>query len=284
MLIVEDVALTYSNGVEALQGIHLRLSHGIFGLLGPNGAGKSSLMQLLATLSRPSRGNMRFGDIDLLAQPQLMRRHLGYLPQDFGVYPNASAVNLLDQLAVLKGIVARSERAAEIERLLTLVNLWPERNRAVATYSGGMRQRFGIAQALIGHPRLIIVDEPTAGLDPEERNRLYDVLAQVAEGAVVIVSTHIIEDVASLCDWLGVLAGGRLLFTGTPEKLVEPLSGRLWSTEIEPSYGVVLSSGLVRRRRHYRVFAEAAPCDGARPAEATLEDGYFAVLKGCHPC
>jgi ABC-type multidrug transport system ATPase subunit len=147
-----------------------------------------------------------------------------------------------------------------------------------------MRQRFGIAQALIGHPRLIIVDEPTAGLDPEERNRLYDVLAEVAEGAVVIVSTHIIEDVASLCDRLGVLVGGRLLFTGTPEELAAPLSGRLWSTEIEPSDGVVLSSGLVRRRRHYRVLAEAAPCNGARPAEATLEDGYFAVLKGCHPC
>ena len=284
MLIVEDVALTYPDGTEALHGIHLRLSHGIFGLLGPNGAGKSSLMQLLATLSRPSRGNMRFGNIDLLSQPQLLRRQLGYLPQNFGVYPSASAVDLLDQLAVLKGIMSRSERAAEIERLLTLVNLWPVRTRAVATYSGGMRQRFGVAQALIGQPRLIIVDEPTAGLDPEERNRLYDVLAEVAEGAVVIVSTHIIEDVASLCDRLGVLAGGRLLFTGTPEELAEPLSGRLWSTEIEPSDGLVLSSGLVRRRRHYRVLAEAAPCAGARPAEATLEDGYFAVLKGCLPC
>jgi ABC-2 type transport system ATP-binding protein len=278
MLVVEDVALTYPDGTEALRGIDLRLDRGIFGLLGPNGAGKSSLMQLLATLHRPSRGTMCFDDVDLLAQPQQLRRQLGYLPQDFGLYPNASAVDLLDQLAVLKGITARAERRFEIERLLVLVNLWDVRDRAVATLSGGMRQRFGVAQALIGRPRLIIVDEPTAGLDPEERNRLYDILAEVAEDAVVIVSTHIIEDVASLCDRLGVLAGGRLLFTGTPDQLVAPLRTRLWSTEQELRDGLLLSSRLVGRRRHYRVLAEA-PLASATPVEPTLEDGYLAMLK-----
>jgi ABC-type multidrug transport system ATPase subunit len=283
MLVLNDIALTYPDGTEALRGIDLRLDSGIFGLLGPNGAGKSSLMQLLATLQRPSRGSMRFDDIDLLTQPQRLRQQLGYLPQDFGVYPNASAIDLLDQLAVLKGITARAERSAEIERLLTLVNLGDVRRRAVGTFSGGMRQRFGVAQALIGRPRLIIVDEPTAGLDPEERNRLYDVLAQVAEEAVVIISTHIIEDVASLCDRLGVVASGRLLFTGTPDELVTPLGGRLWSTELEPGEGLVLSSRLVRRRRHYRVLAETPPASATR-VEPTLEDAYLAMLKVGRSC
>ena len=283
MLVVEDVALTYPDGTEALRSIDLRLGRGIFGLLGPNGAGKSSLMQLLATLRRPSRGTMRFDGIDLLARPQQLRRQLGYLPQDFGVYPNASAVDLLDQLAVLKGIAGRAERRSEVERLLTLVNLSDVRSRAVANFSGGMRQRFGVAQALIGRPRLIIVDEPTAGLDPEERNRLYDVLAEVAEDAVVIVSTHIIEDVASLCDRLGVLASGGLLFTGTPEELVAPLRARLWTTELEPQNGLLLSSRLVGRRRHYRVLADTPPASATR-VEPTLEDGYLALLKADRPC
>ncbi len=284
MLVLENVALTYADGTEALRGVDLSLRRGIFGLLGPNGAGKSSLMQLLATVRRPSCGAIIFEDINLLAEPRRLRRLLGYLPQDFGVYPNASATSLLDQLAVLKGIAGKNERGAEVERLLRLVNLWDVRARAVATFSGGMRQRFGVAQALIGRPRLIIVDEPTAGLDPEERNRLYDVLALVAEDAVVIVSTHIIEDVASLCDRLGVLAGGRLLFTGTPAELAAPLRGRLWTSDEEPSSGLVLSSRLIGRRRRFRVLAGAAPAADARPAEPTLEDGYLAVLKGAHPC
>jgi ABC-type multidrug transport system ATPase subunit len=283
MLVVDDVWLTYPDGTEALKGIDLRLDRGIFGLLGPNGAGKSSLMQLLATLQRPSRGSMRFDDVDLLLHPRRLRQQLGYLPQDFGVYPNASAVDLLDQLALLKGITARAERRAETQRLLDLVNLTDVGTRAVATFSGGMRQRFGVAQALIGRPRLIIVDEPTAGLDPEERNRLYDVLAQVAEDAVVIVSTHIIEDVASLCDRLGVLAGGRMLFAGTPDELISPLHGRLWSTDLEPAGVPVLSSRLVGRRRYHRVLAEQPPAN-ATPAEPTLEDGYLAALKDGASC
>jgi ABC-type multidrug transport system ATPase subunit len=284
MLVVEDVGLTYSDGTEALRGIDLRLAYGIFGLLGPNGAGKSSLMQVLATLQRPSRGSMRFEDIDLLAQPQRLRQRLGYLPQEFGVYPNASALDLLDQLALLKGVTSRAERSAEIERLLALVNLSDVGNRPVAAFSGGMRQRFGVAQALIGRPRLIIVDEPTAGLDPEERNRLYDVLAEVAEGAVVLVSTHIIEDVATLCDHLGVLAGGSLLFTGTPDELAAPLAGRLWLTEEDPQDGRVLSSRLVGRRRHFRVVGEEPPTADSTRVDPTLEDGYLSVLKSAGSC
>jgi ABC-type multidrug transport system ATPase subunit len=284
MLIVEDVALTFPDGTDALRGVNLSLGNGIFGLLGPNGAGKSTLMQVLATLRRPTRGRLRFDNIDLLAHPKRLRQQLGYLPQDFGVYPNMSAVELLDQLAVLKGLTSRSARAAEIERLLDIVNLRDVANRAVATYSGGMRQRFGVAQALIGRPRLIIVDEPTAGLDPEERNRLYDVLADIAADAVVIVSTHIIEDVASLCDRLGVLAGGRLLFTGPADALSAPLAGRLWSSATEPAGGTMLSSRLVGRRRQFRVLADAPPAPDARPVEPSLEDGYLAVLRGADAC
>jgi ABC-type multidrug transport system ATPase subunit len=284
MLVVEGLSLTYPDGTEALRSIDLQLGWGIFGLLGPNGAGKSSMMRLLATLQRPSRGSMRFDDIDLLAEPERLRQQLGYLPQDFGVYPNTSALDLLHHLAVLKGITGSADRSIEIERLLTLVNLWEVRSRAVATFSGGMRQRFGVAQALIGRPRLIIVDEPTAGLDPEERNRLYDVLARVAEDAVVIVSTHIIEDVASLCDRLGVLASGRLRFIGTPEELSAALLGRLWISSEEPAAGLVLSSRLVSRRRQFRIVSDAAPNPGSRQIEPALEDGYLAVLKGVHPC
>ena len=279
MLTIGNLALTYPDGTEALRGIDLQLDRGIFGLLGPNGAGKSSLMQLLATLRRPSRGSIRFGDIDVLAQPELLRRQLGYLPQDFGVYPNISALDLLDHLVVLKGIVSRAARRAETERLLRLVNLWDARARAVASFSGGMRQRFGVAQALIGSPKLIIVDEPTAGLDPEERNRLYDVLAQVAEAAVVIVSTHIIEDVASLCSRLGVLARGRLLFTGTPGELIDRVNGRIWLSSQEPQGGDILSSRLQGGGRQYRVLAQDAPSREAHPTTALLEDAYMAALK-----
>lgn len=284
MLAVEDLTLIYPDGTEALRGIDLCLGRGIFGLLGPNGAGKSSLMRLLATLQRPSRGSMRFDDIDLLAEPERLRQRLGYLPQDFGVYPNTSALDLLDHLAVLKGITARADRSAEIERLLTLVNLWEVRSRAVATFSGGMRQRFGVAQALIGDPRLIIVDEPTAGLDPEERNRLYDVLAEVAEDAVVIVSTHIIEDVASLCDRVGVLAGGRVQFIGTPDDLSALLLGRVWISDQQPAAGLVLSSRLLSRRRQFRIVSDTPPDPRSTQIEPAIEDGYLAVLKGARPC
>lgn len=205
-------------------------------------------------------------------------------PQDFGVYPNTSALDLLDHLAVLKGITARADRSAEIERLLTLVNLWEVRSRAVATFSGGMRQRFGVAQALIGDPRLIIVDEPTAGLDPEERNRLYDVLAEVAEDAVVIVSTHIIEDVASLCDRVGVLAGGRVQFIGTPDDLSALLLGRVWISDQKPAAGLVLSSRLLSRRRQFRIVSDTPPDPRSTQIEPAIEDGYLAVLKGARPC
>ena len=214
MLRVEDVALTYPDGTKALAGVDLKLQPGIFGLLGPNGAGKSSLMRLLATLQRPSRGNLQFDDINLLSQPRRLRMRLGYLPQDFGVYPNVSAADLLDQLIVLKGITRRHDRRAEAERLLQLVNLWRVRDRAVANFSGGMRQRFGIAQALLGAPRLVIVDEPTAGLDPDERNRFLNLLAKIGEQVAVILSTHIVDDVTDLCPRMAMIVKGQVLLQG----------------------------------------------------------------------
>jgi ABC-type multidrug transport system ATPase subunit len=279
MLTIHDLSFAYPNGTEAVRGVSLEVPRGIFGLLGPNGAGKSTLMQLLATLKRPGRGTIHFGNIDVLADPRALRRTLGYLPQDFGVYPHASARDLLDQLAVLKGVIGRAERRDTIERLLRMVNLWDARDRAVASFSGGMRQRFGVAQALIGDPQLIIVDEPTAGLDPEERNRFHDILVGIGERAVVVLSTHIVEDVANLCERMAVLAGGRILFAGAPAEMVQRLEGRLWASTAEPTSGEPLSSRLVSGRRSYRILADA-PSAGAEPVEPQLEDAYFASVKG----
>jgi len=280
VLRLDDVAHVYGDGTEALKGVSLEVSRGIFGLLGPNGAGKSTLMQVLATLLRPTRGAIRFDDIDVIAQPRELRRTLGYLPQDFGVYPNASAWGLLDHLAVLKGVGQRGERRETVERLLRTVNLWEVRDRAVASFSGGMRQRFGIAQALIGAPRLIILDEPTAGLDPDERNRFHDLLATLGQDAVVILSTHIVEDVATLAEQLAVLAGGRMLASGSPGALAGRLDGRLWLTPVEPAGGTVLASRLVSGRRRFRVVADSPPAPGAEHLQPQLEDAYLAAVKG----
>jgi ABC-type multidrug transport system ATPase subunit len=280
LLAADDIFHVYPGGTEALKGVSLRLGPGLFGLLGPNGAGKSTLMQVLATLLRPTSGSIRFGGVDVLAQPRALRRQLGYLPQDFGVYPNASAAGLLDHLAVLKGITGRSERRDTVERLLHTVNLWEVRDRAVASFSGGMRQRFGIAQALIAEPRLIILDEPTAGLDPDERNRFHDLLVTLGEDAVVILSTHIVEDVATLCERMAVLAGGRILFDGTPQGLTERLAGRLWAAAAEPAAGSILSSRLSSGRRQFRILADAPPAPGAEPLRPQLEDAYLAAVRG----
>jgi ABC-type multidrug transport system ATPase subunit len=280
MLTIEDLGFAYPDGTEALRGVTLEVPRGIFGLLGPNGAGKSTLMQLIATLKRPGRGAIRFGDIDVVARPRDLRRTLGYLPQDFGVYPHASARDLLDQLAVLKGVVARADRRDTVESLLRTVNLWDARDRAVASFSGGMRQRFGVAQALIGNPRLIIVDEPTAGLDPEERNRFHDILAGIGERAVVLLSTHIVEDVANLCERMAVLAGGRILFAGAPGDLVARLEGRLWVSPQTPASGDLVSSRLVSGQRSFRILAAAPPAPAAQPAQPQLEDAYLAAVKG----
>src|SRR6201988_1513813 len=220
MLSIKGLTHVYPNGTRALDGVDLEIGKGMFGLLGPNGAGKSTLMRAVATLQTPTAGEIRFGDIDVVAEPERLRRTLGYLPQDFGVYPRVSAVDLLDHMAVLKGIASRGERKDTVETLLQQVNLWDVRKKALAGYSGGMRQRFGIAQALIGDPSLIIVDEPTAGLDPEERLRFLNLLAAIGESVVVILATHIVEDVSDLCPRMAIIADGRIVREGGPLDLI----------------------------------------------------------------
>src|SRR5471030_883685 len=228
MLSIVSLTHVYPNGTRALDNVSLEIPPGLYGLLGPNGAGKSTLMRCLATLQIPSSGQIRFGDIDVLADPQKLRATLGYLPQDFGVYPRVSAYDMLDHLAVLKGLTASGPRKETVETLLQQVNLWDVRKKAVAGFSGGMRQRFGIAQALIGDPQLIIVDEPTAGLDPEERNRFLNLLAEIGENVVVLLSTHIVDDVADLCPQMAIIAGGRIVREGAPGALIASLDGRVW--------------------------------------------------------
>src|SRR5689334_5677606 len=233
MLDIANLSHTYANGTVALDNVTLSIPRGMYGLLGPNGAGKSTLMRTVATLQAPTAGTIFFGDIDVLAQPDRLRRTLGYLPQDFGVYPRVSAYAMLDQLAVMKGITTKSERKSVVETLLEQTNLWAVRNKNIAGFSGGMRQRFGIAQALIGNPELIIVDEPTAGLDPEERNRFLNLLGEIGEQVVVILSTHIVEDVSDLCPRMAVLADGRIRLEGAPLDLIGATRGRIWKKVIE---------------------------------------------------
>ena len=285
MLSLSNVSHIYANGTRALDGVNLDVPTGMFGLLGPNGAGKSTLMRSIATLQTPSSGHIRFGDIDVLREPEKLRATLGYLPQDFGVYPRVSAYDLLDHLAVLKGITGRGERRETVETLLAQVNLWDVRKKAVAGYSGGMRQRFGVAQALIGRPSLIIVDEPTAGLDPEERNRFNNLLAEIGENVVVILSTHIVEDVTDLCPRMAVLAGGRIVLQGVPGELISSLQGRVWRRAIETGQLAahqaamnVIAHRLRAGRTVIHVLAEAPPEAGFEPVEASLEDLYFATL------
>jgi ABC-2 type transport system ATP-binding protein len=286
MLTITDLTRTYPNGVHALRGVNLSIGRGLFGLLGPNGAGKSSLMRTLATLQEPDGGSVLFDGLDVLRHPEAHRRHLGYLPQDFGVYPGVSAVDLLDHLAVLKGVADRRARREQVSALLQQTNLWAHRKKAVSGYSGGMRQRFGIAQALLGDPRLIIVDEPTAGLDPEERNRFHNLLAEVSEQIVVILSTHIVEDVRQLCPRMAILADGRVLREGAPRDLVAELAGRVWRKTVEKrdvagyrASLAVLSTQLFEGKTLLHVVAGERPEAGFEPVEADLEDVYFAVLS-----
>lgn len=290
MLTIRDLSHVYPNGTRALAGVNLDIPPGMFGLLGPNGAGKSSLMRCIATLQIPSGGSIAFDDggarIDVLREPDRLRAVLGYLPQDFGVYPRVSAQNLLDHLAVLKGIAGRGERQETVERLLQQVNLWAVRKKAVAGFSGGMRQRFGIAQALIGNPRLIIVDEPTAGLDPEERNRFNTLLVDIGRNVVVILSTHIVDDVTDLCPRMAVLAGGRIVGQGEPKALIQQLAGRVWSRalerdalEAERQRVNVIATRLREGRTVVQVLADAQPGPGYAPVAPTLEDVYFATLQ-----
>src|SRR6186997_1467121 len=235
MLEIANLSHTYANGTVALDNVSLSIPRGMFGLLGPNGAGKSTLMRTVATLQEPTAGTIKFGEIDVLAQPGELRKRLGYLPQDFGVYPRVSAYSMLDQLAVLKGITGKGERKSVVETLLNQTNLWSVRKKALVGFSGGMRQRFGIAQALIGNPGLIIVDEPTAGLDPEERNRFLNLLAEIGENVVVILSTHIVEDVSDLCTRMAVLVNGRVQLQGASLELISATRGKIWMKTIDRS-------------------------------------------------
>jgi ABC-type multidrug transport system ATPase subunit len=287
MLRIENLTHVYPNGTRAIDGVTLQIPRGMFGLLGPNGAGKSSLMRCIATLQIPTAGAIRFGDIDVLASPDALRRTLGYLPQDFGVYPRVTALDMLDHLAVLKGFANGKERRETVDALLQQVNLWDVRKKALAGFSGGMRQRFGIAQALLGQPQLIIVDEPTAGLDPEERNRFLNLLAEIGENVVVILSTHIVEDVADLCPNMAIIASGRIVKTGAPLELIASMAGRVWrktiaKTELEAHRRdhEVIATRLFGGRTVIHVLADAHPGDGFASVQGGLEDVYFSTLAG----
>ena len=286
MLTIENLTHVYGNGTRALDNVSLAIPKGMFGLLGPNGAGKSTLMRSIATLQTPTSGSIRFGDIDVIRNPEQLRRVLGYLPQDFGVYPRVSAYDMLDHMAVLKGISNGKDRKQTVEALLHQVNLWPVRGKALAGFSGGMRQRFGIAQALIGNPELIIVDEPTAGLDPEERNRFLNLLAEVGENVVIILSTHIVEDVTDLCPRMAVLAGGKIQLEGAPVELTHALEGRVWRKTIDKADLAaqqasrnVISSRLFAGRTVIHVLSDTNPGDGFERAQSGLEDVYLATVN-----
>ncbi|MCD9029717.1 ABC transporter ATP-binding protein [Luteimonas sp. BDR2-5] len=290
MLAIRDLSKTYSNGVRALDGVTLDIPRGMFGLLGPNGAGKSSLMRTLATLQSADAGSATLdgndGRIDVLRDKDAVRRQLGYLPQDFGVYPKVSALDLLEHFAVLKGLTARRQRREVVDGLLQQVNLWDARKRKLGTFSGGMRQRFGIAQALLGNPRLVIVDEPTAGLDPEERNRFLNLLAAIGEDVVVILSTHIVEDVTDLCPTMAIMNRGQVLLTGRPADAIAALSQQVWRKQVTketlPGYEAahtVLSTRLVAGRPVIHVFSAERPEAGFEQIAPDLEDVYFQRLR-----
>ena len=284
-LIIDNLSKTYPNGVKALSGLSLQIPRGMFGLLGPNGAGKSTLMKTIATLQSPDSGSIKWGALDVLKDPESFRKVLGYLPQEFGVYARASAYDLLDHLAILKGIVNKKERKEVVNLLLERVNLYDVRKKAVAKFSGGMRQRFGIAQALLGNPEVIIVDEPTAGLDPGERNRFYNLLSEIGEQIVVILSTHIVQDVQQLCQNMAIINNGQLLFAGKPQQALSEITGYIWQKEIEKTeintYAnqyQLISSRLVMGKPIIHIYSDSEPGEGFQPVEADLEDVFFKTL------
>jgi ABC-2 type transport system ATP-binding protein len=292
---IRDVSKTYPNGVQALRDVTLTIPAGMYGLLGPNGAGKSTLMRILATLQEADAGTIQLSgasgntgqDIDVLNQPNEVRKTLGYLPQEFGVYPKVSAEDLLEHFALLKGIGDRRERRAVVEALLRQVNLWDVRKQKLGGYSGGMRQRFGVAIALLGNPRLLIVDEPTAGLDPAERVRFLNLLSELGENSVVILSTHIVDDVSELCSRMAIIDRGVILLEAEPLRAVEDLRGRIWRRVIAKSElaeiaraHAVISTKLLAGRTVVRVFSDGAPDPGFEPAEPDLEDVYFTAMAG----
>ncbi len=286
-LIIENLSKTYSNGVKALNDVSLSVPQGMFGLLGPNGAGKSSLMRTIATLQDADSGTIQLGNINVSQQKEEVRKVLGYLPQEFGVYPKVSAEMMLDHIARLKGIANSSERKETVAALLQKVNLHNERKRSLGTYSGGMKQRFGIAQALIGNPKLLIVDEPTAGLDPAERNRFYNLLSEIGENTIVILSTHIVEDVKTLCKRFAIICGGEVMMIATPQEAVESMKGKIWTKSIEKSeleteraMHKVISTQLSGGKLFIRIVGEEDNTEGGYViAEPTLEDVYFNTIS-----
>lgn len=282
---INNLTKTYPNGVKALNGINLEITNGMFGLLGANGAGKSSLMRTIASLQEPTSGSIEFNSVDIVKEPNEVRKSLGYLPQEFGVYPKISAEKLLDHLAILKGVLNTKDRKEQVSALLQQVNLYQHRKKSVYTFSGGMRQRFGIAQALLGSPQIIIVDEPTAGLDPEESNRFLNLLSEIGENVIVILSTHIVEDVRNLCTKMAILSSGEIISHGNPKDLVASINGKVW-TKIIPKSEIeifkkafdVISTKLVAGETQIRVLSNTKPEAEFEKVIPNLEDFYFATL------
>ncbi|MWB95499.1 ATP-binding cassette domain-containing protein [Flavobacterium sp. GA093] len=284
-LIIKNLSKTYENDTQALANVSLEINNGMFGLLGPNGAGKSTLMRTIAALQEPSSGSISFNGIDIVQNPRYIRENIGYLPQEFGVYPKISAYRLLDHLAVLKGIVDKKERHDQILYLLQQTNLLPHKDKAVHSFSGGMRQRFGIAQALLGNPKIIIVDEPTAGLDPEERNRFNNLLSEIGENIIVLLSTHIVEDVRDLCTNMAIISNGKLILEGQPNEAIASLKDKIWMKAINKSEleeyqanMTIISSNLNSGKLNIHVFSEQQPDLGFSLIAPDLSDVYFRVL------
>ena len=286
-LTITGLSKTYPNGVKALRNLSLSIGNEMFGLLGPNGAGKSSLMRTVATLQDPDSGSVDLDGIDVLKDKTAVRKLLGYLPQEFGVYPKMSALDMLHHLAIMKGIASKAERNEMVDALLNQTNLWTVRKKALSTYSGGMKQRFGIAQALLANPRLIIVDEPTAGLDPAERNRFLNLLSSIGANVTVILSTHIVEDVRELCPRMAIIAAGEVLLEGSPAEALEGLRGKIYSKVVSTDEELrsletslhVISTHLVGGLHEVRVYADSSPGEGFRPIDSDLEDVYFLNLS-----
>ena len=285
-LTVENISKTYPNGVEALKNVSLEITNGIFGLLGPNGAGKSTLMRTIAALQEADDGSIMLGDIDVAKDKQALREMLGYLPQEFGVYPKVSAIDLLDHMAIMKGIADAQIRKEQVESLLYQVNLWESKEQKFGTFSGGMKQRFGIAQALLGDPKLIIVDEPTAGLDPMQRNRFHNLLSEIGENVIVILSTHIVDDVSDLCNDMAIILNGELKLSGKPLELIKKIEGKVWQGLIEKDVAETLEDDerLISKRLYMgkvkvRLLSDGEPMKGFKLNEPEIEDLYFATIN-----
>lgn len=291
-LLINNLSLTYPDGTKALDRVSLEIKNGLFGLLGPNGAGKSTLMRTIAALQEPDSGTIHFNGIDILKDPMFIRKQLGYLPQEFGVYPKISALHLLRHIATLKGLTTIAERDKQIDALLHQTNLWNHRNKSVSSFSGGMRQRFGIAQALLGNPNIVIVDEPTAGLDPEERNRFHNLLSEIGEQVIVILSTHIVEDVKNLCPGMAIMNAGHILAKGAPDDLIGQLQGQVWTKTIHKNelanyqHFNILSHRFYAGKIILHIKSVCAPEEGFLPVTPDLEDVYFSAITNFNlqPC